>query len=94
MAGRLAKLSTAEIWKIEVKWIMSKNVHVYDIFIPVILGLLYHRGVDFACYTLRAFQNFRNEEPQLSNKLRVPTPLLLLIADVWGLVGIRFVKTI
>lgn len=31
MAGRLAKLSTAEIWKMEVKWIMSKNVHVYDI---------------------------------------------------------------
>lgn len=31
MAGRLAKLSTAEIWKIEVKWIMSKNVHVYGI---------------------------------------------------------------
>ena len=31
MTGRLAKLSTAEIWKIEVKWIMSRNVHVYDI---------------------------------------------------------------
>ena len=44
--------------------------------------------MDFACYVLRAFQNFRNEEPQLSNKLRVPTPLLyLLTADVWGLVG-------
>ena len=31
MAGRLAKLSTAEIWKMEVKWIMSKNVHVRDL---------------------------------------------------------------
>jgi len=29
--GRLAKLSTAEIWKMEVKWIMSKNVHVRDL---------------------------------------------------------------
>ena len=39
MAGRLAKLSTAEIWKMEVKWIMSKNVHVYDI-LPYNIGLI------------------------------------------------------
>ncbi|MBP5315787.1 MAG: hypothetical protein J6Y87_07995 [Muribaculaceae bacterium] len=32
LTGRLAKLSTAEIWKIEVKWIMSNNVHVRDLF--------------------------------------------------------------
>ena len=31
-AGRLAKLSTAEIWKIDVKWITSRNVHVLDIY--------------------------------------------------------------
>lgn len=31
MTGRLAKLSTTEIWKIEVKRITSENVHVHDI---------------------------------------------------------------
>ena len=31
MTGRLAKLSTTEIWKIEVKRITSENVHADDI---------------------------------------------------------------
>ncbi len=63
---RAFALSTAEIWKMEVKWIMSMNVHVHDIVFPSGTIISVRRGL--AYYTLRAFQSFRNEEPQLSNK--------------------------